>query len=312
MKILFLSLTNIGDVILSTLLINRILETHPGAQFDIICGPRATSLFEGCPQVRRVIPLQKKKYKKHHWQLLTLGWQEHYDWVVDLRTPLWGYLVRAKNRLMGRHKKHGLVWKHYADLWPSSTPAFTSVWPSDATQKSTLAWLEARRVPHTKLVALCPTAAWEGKMWPKANVAGLLELYRDKDVQFIVLGSPHEKVLVEGLFTLLPPGRVLDGFHTSLTEAAVLLAQCDAVVANDSGLAHLAGAAGAPLITLFGPMDENIYTTCAHPHEVLVAPEAAPGTHTLPPDVKPRPMGGITPQSVAAVVDRFLQQGKGA
>jgi ADP-heptose:LPS heptosyltransferase len=310
MKILFLSLTNIGDVILSTVLMNRILETHPNAQFDVICGPKAVDLFEGCPHVRKVIPLKKQKRKMHHWQLLKIGFSQHYDLVVDLRTPLWGRLVRASRAIMGRHKGQGLVSQHYASLWPSNKAPRTKVWPGKATRKSTTAWLTKRRTPNTPLIAICPTANWEGKMWPKAKVAEFMQLYAKKPVQFVLLGSPNEREKVKELFDVLPQGRVIDAFDTNLTEAAVIFEHCAAVVANDSGLAHLAGAAGAPLAVLFGPMDEGTYTPVANPLEVIIAPEAAPGTHDLPPNVKPRPMGGITPQVVAKAVDNFLKQRK--
>lgn len=309
MKVLFLSLTNIGDAILSTVLINRILATHPDAKFDIICGPAATSLFEGCSHVNKVIPLKKQKRKLHHWQLFKLGLRQHYDLVVDLRTPLWGYLTRASRRIMGRHQG-GLVSKHYASLWPSRKPVKTSVWPSKITRKSATAWLAKRRKPGHALIAICPTANWDGKMWPKANVAAFMKLYENKPVQFVLLGSPKERDKVKELFTALPSGRIIDAFDTTLTEAAVIFEHCNAVVANDSGLAHLAGAAGAPLVVLFGPMDEGIYTPVATKLTVITAPEAAPGSHDLPGNVKQRPMGGITPRSVKTAVDSFLKQRK--
>jgi len=43
-----------------------------------------------------------------------------------------------------------------------------------------------------------------------------------------------------------------------LVETAQLLASAGLVVANDSGLAHIAGAAGTPLLMLFGPTSEVV------------------------------------------------------
>jgi ADP-heptose:LPS heptosyltransferase len=65
------------------------------------------------------------------------------------------------------------------------------------------------------------------------------------------------------------PAGVLDfRGKLSLLDTAALLAQCRAVVANDSGIAHLSAAAGTETVIVFGPTSERIYArprANAHP-----------------------------------------------
>jgi lipopolysaccharide heptosyltransferase II len=59
------------------------------------------------------------------------------------------------------------------------------------------------------------------------------------------------------------------GAKTTLTQAAALLAGAKAVVANDSGLMHLAAALGRPLVALFGPSDPALTPPLADDAAVL-------------------------------------------
>jgi heptosyltransferase-3 len=47
--------------------------------------------------------------------------------------------------------------------------------------------------------------------------------------------------------------------HLDLPQAAACLARCAVFVGNDSGLMHLAAAAGAPTLGLFGPTPASEY-----------------------------------------------------
>jgi len=49
MRLLFVTSTRIGDAILSTGVLARLLEEHPNARVTIACGPAAASLFEAVP-----------------------------------------------------------------------------------------------------------------------------------------------------------------------------------------------------------------------------------------------------------------------
>lgn len=107
----------------------------------------------------------------------------------------------------------------------------------------------------------CKTGEMAAKRWP--YFPRLAEMFDD----VAVVGTPDDLYNFDGS-PMSFPGQVrsLAG-QLSLRETAGVLAAAGAVVANDSGLGHIAGAVGTPTILLFGP-----------------TPDAALGR--LPPNVK--------------------------
>jgi heptosyltransferase-3 len=76
----------------------------------------------------------------------------------------------------------------------------------------------------------------------------------------VVFGGPGavERTLAAPLLAALPEAVDLVG-RLSLPEVAACLARAALFVGNDSGLMHLAAAAGAPTLGLFGPTDATEY-----------------------------------------------------
>ncbi len=67
-----------------------------------------------------------------------------------------------------------------------------------------------------------------------------------------------ERAMAASLLAELPDAIDLVG-RLSLVEVAACLARCALFVGNDSGLMHLAAAAGAPTLGLFGPTSHEEY-----------------------------------------------------
>ncbi|MGC8774367.1 MAG: lipopolysaccharide heptosyltransferase II [Chlorobaculum sp.] len=98
-------------------------------------------------------------------------------------------------------------------------------------------------------VVYCPGAAYgPAKRWPHfPQLARLQEQYR-----IVVLGTGADSGAAAEIIRIAP-GRVTDlTGKTSLKEAASIMAGAHAVVSNDSGLMHLAGYIGVPVVGLFG------------------------------------------------------------
>ncbi len=96
----------------------------------------------------------------------------------------------------------------------------------------------------------CKTGEMAAKRWP--HFSGLAEMFED----VVVVGTPGDLHQFDGMAMTFPGhARSLVG-RLSLREAAGVLAAAGAVVANDSGLGHIAGAVGTPTILLFGPTSD--------------------------------------------------------
>ncbi len=112
------------------------------------------------------------------------------------------------------------------------------------------------------LIALCPGAEFgPAKRWPAAHFAELAIqiLQRDATAQIILLGGPGDHAIAEEIRTTAAASDCssitnLAG-KTQLSEALALIAVCDHVVSNDSGLMHVAAALQRPQTALFGSSD---------------------------------------------------------
>ena len=100
-------------------------------------------------------------------------------------------------------------------------------------------------------IALCPGAAYgPAKRWPAEHFGALGALCADAGANVWVLGTAADRPAAAAI-RKRAPAIDLTG-RTSLAEAVDLLSAARAAVANDSGLMHVAGALGTPLVGLFG------------------------------------------------------------
>lgn len=94
MKILFITLSNIGDVILTFPVFDALHERFPDARISVVLGPKAKALFEGNPFVDQLVVFDKRSTLKEKWRWLRELRRERFDLVVDLRNSMMPYLVR--------------------------------------------------------------------------------------------------------------------------------------------------------------------------------------------------------------------------
>ena len=122
---------------------------------------------------------------------------------------------------------------------------------------------------------LGPTANWDGKIWPAARFAALvgrLALLLPGAVPVLLAGPGlAERALVAPVRDALP-GAIDLGGRLTLAEAAACLTRAAVFVGNDSGLMHLAAAAGAPTVGLFGPTPAAAYAPVGRRATAVVSP----------------------------------------
>jgi lipopolysaccharide heptosyltransferase II len=100
------------------------------------------------------------------------------------------------------------------------------------------------------------------RRWPVEQVVALVDALAERgDLNLVLSGSPGERAYVEGLAARLArPERVVNlAGRVGLHEFVALLEHARIVVTNDSGPLHLAAAAGASTVALFGPETPVLY-----------------------------------------------------
>ncbi|PWK83721.1 ADP-heptose:LPS heptosyltransferase [Lentzea atacamensis] len=144
--------------------------------------------------------------------------------------------------------------------------------------------------------ATAPARTWSPDRWAKAVVALTAAGYR-----VVVTGGPAEAGLTEHVAGAC--GTDLGG-RTSFRELAGVLAGADAVVAGNTGPAHLAAAVGTPVVSLFSPVVPAA-RWAPHGRHVLLGDQNAPcrGTRARECPVPGHPcLDLIDPAEVVAAV----------
>jgi ADP-heptose:LPS heptosyltransferase len=109
-------------------------------------------------------------------------------------------------------------------------------------------WLE--RLPE-RFLALHPGSGSPRKNWPRERFLELARSLTPADPFLVVRGPADEEAAAP--LVGLPNAVLADALHPR--QLGALLARAGLFVGNDSGVAHLAAAADAPVVALFGPTD---------------------------------------------------------
>lgn len=270
MRLLFVTSNRLGDAVLSTGLLGHLLRRHPDARVSVACGPVAAGLFLRMPGLERLIVFEKRRFGLH-W--LKLWWQvvfTRWDLVVDIRASMLSYLVRTSRRaVMRRRGGHKIA--QLAAILDLDPPPLPVAWWSDED-----AALAGRLLPPGEpVIALGPTANWTGKVWAPARFVALAHLLQARAMpgaRIAVFAGPgaFESALAAPVLAAFPDAIDLTG-RLSLPQVAACLSRCALFIGNDSGLMHLAAAAGTPTLGLFGPTPAAEYAPAGRRTATAVA-----------------------------------------
>jgi ADP-heptose:LPS heptosyltransferase len=140
-------------------------------------------------------------------------------------------------------------------------------------------------------LAIHPGSGSPAKNWPADRLAALVDALGGGRPWLLVVGPADEEVAAplrrrtHAVFLREPPVRVL----------GALLGRAGLYVGNDSGVSHLAAAAGAPTLALFGPTDPAVWSPVGPRVETVRSPN--------------RSMDGLDLASVRAAAARLLPHG---
>jgi ADP-heptose:LPS heptosyltransferase len=261
MKVLFVTSTRIGDAVLSTGVLAHYLRALAPARVTIACGPAPAPLFEAVPGLERLIVVAKRPLSAHWLGLWAKCVARVWDTVIDLRGSGLAYVLLARERRVLRPAKsseHQVM--RLGRAFGFDTPPAPVVWTAPKHEADA-----ARLIPGGGVLALGPTANWAPKIWPAANFVELAARLTARGgplpgARIAVFGGPDERAIAQPVVDALPADRRIDLVgKVDLLTAAACLRRAALFVGNDSGLMHIAAAAGAPTLGLFGPSPDTLY-----------------------------------------------------
>ena len=306
--ILFVGPTRIGDAVLASGLVKKLADEAPGARFTIAVGPAAAPLFRETPNLDDLIVMEKEKGSGHWFRLWSKVRHRKWSLVIDMRgSGLSGFLRRERRAV---HRKSSGEPTHKV-----IEAARLLTLPEDeapAPYLFTSAEIEARADellgPGGPILAMGPAANWFGKTWPIERFSRVVhELLAEDgplpDGRLLILGGPDDVRYVEPLARSMPRDRVIDlTGQVDLLTAYACLKRVRLFVGNDSGLMHLAAAAGAPTIGLFGPSDDRLYAPWGDKARTVRGPRSFEQFKAVDPDLN-QTIGHMLDLKVEPVVE---------
>ncbi len=279
MKALIVAPSWIGDTIMAQPLFARLHAKHPSLQLDALAPSWVAPVLHRMDEITDVLdnPFGHGQLSlKARWHLARQLKARNYDAAYILPNSLKSALVPFMAGIPQRigftgESRYGLInVRHDLDKQvlplmverfvqlaetpgaPLPKPIFhPKIRSTAADQQRTLNELGLNR--PERIAAFCPGAEYgPAKRWPAAHFASLAKKLANEGYALWLFGSPKDHAVAEEIAQLAPGlCRNLCG-ATSLAQAVDLLAMCDLVVCNDSGLMHVAAALDRPIVALYG------------------------------------------------------------
>lgn len=285
-RILIISPNWIGDAIMAQPLLQLLARQHPGWPIDVLAAPVVAPVWRAVLEVDTVLEtpfrhgaLQLRERWRYAKVLRARGYAAAYVLPNTLKYALIPWLAGIPKRVGYKGEmRHGLINVMHHDERPPRpmVPFYAALAgapdaplrtdlpkPAMRVDRDTVGAVSARHGLHdgARLVVFAPGAEFgAAKRWPARHFAHLARdiLGQHPDTQIALLGSPKDKAAGDEILALVQDARVLNlAGATKLDEAIAIIARASAVVANDSGLLHIASSLNRPVVALYGPTDPD-------------------------------------------------------
>lgn len=266
MNILVVTLSNFGDVIMTTPVIMALVKKYPEARITVVVGPRAQSVLQRSPDIHKIVIYDKKASFWKKLKFITELRKTSYDRVIDLRNTAIPFLVSCKKRtpLFRKFTKINMRDRHL-EMLAMVEAGMSALLPfrffNQADEVFAMRALEVAGVPEKDgWILVAAGAASERKRWPVRYFKEVIRtLHKKTGKKALLVGTLNERPVADSIRAELPGiVNVLCG-DLVLPETAALIAKASLVIANDSAIMHLGFELGIPTVGIFGPTDHEKY-----------------------------------------------------
>jgi heptosyltransferase-2 len=320
---LLLRSTNwLGDALMTLPAAYKISRLVPEpCGFFVLAPAGLAAVWRACPWVNAVIPMQKKRvsceeiYKVRHLAPgVAVVMPNSFGAALDV------YRCGVPHRIGRSGRFRSLLLNHTIPEWPRGENVgkchqlsyyleLASVL-GDVTldcecpplQVSAEAASQYGIRKQEKWLALAPGAAFgPAKQWPAWHFKSLAQRWQAEGGKIVLVGTKQECAVASEIAAACPEALNLAG-KSNLEALMSILANVDAVVANDSGAMHLAAALGTPGVAIFGSTDPVATGPIGAPWQLVVSKASCRPCFqrqcTLPNEQKYHCLTEITPEEV--------------
>ncbi len=283
-KFLIIRFSSIGDIILSTPIIQGIREQFPNAEIHFAVNDVFAKIIENNPFLDSIIPYHKHITKKAlaEQKKMIIDKYSGFDYIIDLQNnhrsrslrkglsdKIYSIDKRRLYKLMLVHCKKKIAepihatdnyfnciqdilptrnYKQYVNIDPNIK---ISDYFSDIDNHS-------NNNNSKKNIILAPGSAHFTKQFPAEKFIEIIKHLENNDnsnssnYNIILIGGKSERQICEEIAR--KSGKEILNLcgELELNETAAIIAQSDLIICNDSGVMHIAAACDIPIIAIFG------------------------------------------------------------
>ncbi len=285
-----MKLSAIGDVVQTLPALEAVKKAFPGSEIDWVVEEAAADILEGHPLIDRLLVSRRKSWTRMLCSPLTFAqaiWEisgflrqlrkRRYDIAIDFQGLLKSGIIigasRAKRKIgfdrtrelsymflneclpAYDREKHAL--ERYLDVaryLGADDPSPTCTLPIERERAVMGERIKVLVKNGRRLIVINPVARWKTKLWDEKKFALLADrLVNERRAVVIFTGSPDDRMITERIRGMMREDSVNWAGETTLRELAALASLADLFITTDTGPMHLAAAAGARVVALFGP-----------------------------------------------------------
>ena len=330
-QVLVVQLRRLGDVVLTTALLEDLHRAFPHTAVDFLVGDRAAPLLQHHPLIRERL-IYDRAHPTRTWRAVRA---RRYDWIVDPQSsprtaPLslasgapvragfgvrgWGWVYTHRLPRAGRaveyvpRERQRLL----EMLGVSVGPARTSLALTADERAAGRAMLAAAGARTDAPIVACVLSAGESaKEWPPSHFAVLADLCAGDRLQVVLFEMPGD---AEKASRAADASRHLLRLPVpDLRDFMSALSACDVLVSADTGPAHIATALRVPRVTIFGPEPPAAWAPPNDPVVVALRSDSARDVGTVPKSDPRAPTltAEVTPVQVLEGVRTLLARHRG-
>ncbi len=266
-RFLIISTLRLGDALLVTPLIRSLRKHHPDSVIDVLVLEGVRGIFEGNPDIDRIIEVAHRRPFFKRWREIRQLWRRYSHALAPVssdRARFYGF-VAAPTRI-------GFINPHTSAL---SRSLLTHALPFDDhnihTVPHNLRLLEPLNIPkdftvvppttsktsvqrEDDLVVIHPYPKFRYKSWPMEHWIRLINgLVKQTDCRIILTGGSDTEEIAFTQAIARPTSAINRAGQLTLAETADLIRSSRLFIGPDTGITHIAAATGTPTVALFGP-----------------------------------------------------------
>ena len=283
-RILVIQTAFLGDVVLTTPLLQALRDRFPKAYLAVLVIPGTREILAGRPGLDEVLAYDKKGRERGLRGLRSIVRrlaEKRFDCCLlphrSFRSALLAFAAGIPMRI-GFVQSLG-CWLYSRRVWRDSSrhdvrrnlqlmSPLAPEGPGDRTVPTGKLWVSADTEdlewasrslaehgirPNDQVIAIAPGSVWATKRWIPEGFAAVIDgLIVQKNRKVVVLGSRDDQPVVNEILERCREKPVDLSGRTTLRQLAAVLKRCELLITNDNGAMHVGVAQNVPVVAIFG------------------------------------------------------------